>query len=455
MDCENLHNIRNMNKITNRIKSVVQWYCANWKHPLWIFILLALLAFPCLLLMSGNWHDAFFTDLFSIMMLLQVIHIVLAGITGIIVLCRQRICCALAIFMECTVFFFVMISMVMAAAFTMAFVDNDHFADNLELPKDMQLSEPLDGGYEPFSQRMLSDAFQKEVVGAIGNGSTLKPEEECHLPALERLMATPEGKRKVLDYLSASPNWTLRYNVADRLYATRNSHDSKGMVVCSENHSLFPSTNLTTGLKEGIRAQYSFRIYFDGTPNRLFAKGKKPFDCIVKPSNDGVIFVETWLMAGSARVYIYDESVVLGRQMTVKMLELVNREFEALETENDMSAYDEKRPLTVKLYNGMQGGMYLLDIWCNPGETGTLSVRAQEITKGTRLSEDRLKEHQVKVYGCSQTDVSFHSQIDFTIYEGNWEQYYGARLELWFTPDSGAPARQIWAENYRIQGWMR
>ena len=62
-----------------------------------------------------------------------------------------------------------------------------------------------------------------------------------------------------------------------------------------------------------------------------------------------------------------------------------NREFEALEMENDMSAYGEKRPLTVALYNGMQGGMYLLDIWGNPGEKGTLSGRALEITKSTRL----------------------------------------------------------------------
>ena len=85
------HNIRNMNKITNRIKSVVQWYGANWKHPLWIFILLALLTIPCLLLMSGNWHDAFFTELFSVMILLQVIHIGLAGITGIIILCHRKI----------------------------------------------------------------------------------------------------------------------------------------------------------------------------------------------------------------------------------------------------------------------------------------------------------------------------------------------------------------------------
>ena len=328
----------NMSKTSKGIMKIIRWYGAGWTHPLWIFILLALLSIPYIHLMSGNWHDAFFAKLFNIMMLFQVIHIVLAGITGIMVLCRGRIAHALAIFAECAVFFFVMISMVMAAAFAMAFADNDHFADKLELPKDVQLSEPLDGGYEQHFQRIVSDTFQKEVVGVIGNGPSLKPEEEHHLPALERLMATAEGKRKVLDYLSACSDWTLRYNDVDRLYATRNSHDSKGMVVCSEYHSLFPSTNLTTGLKEGVHAQYSFRIYFDGTPNRLFAKGKKPFDCVVTPFRGGEqIGVDTWLTSGSARIYIYDESVVSGGQMTVKMLELVNKEFEALEKENDMS----------------------------------------------------------------------------------------------------------------------
>ncbi|MBQ9366685.1 MAG: hypothetical protein IJT83_02800, partial [Victivallales bacterium] len=115
--------------------------------------------------------------------------------------------------------------------------------------------------------------------------------------------ALPEGKQKVLDYLAASPDWMLRYNEIDRLYATRNSHDANGLVDCNENHAFFPSYNVTTQKREGIHAQYSFRIYFDGPPNRLFAKGKKPFDCLVRGQKDTAPFyVETWLMAGTASI---------------------------------------------------------------------------------------------------------------------------------------------------------
>ena len=92
-----------MSKTSNGIMKIIRWYGAGWTHPLWIFILLALLSIPYIHLMSGNWHDAFFAKLFNIMMLFQVIHIVLAGITGIMVLCRGRIAHALAIFAECAV----------------------------------------------------------------------------------------------------------------------------------------------------------------------------------------------------------------------------------------------------------------------------------------------------------------------------------------------------------------
>ena len=439
------------------IKTLIRWYGTYWLIPLGIFILLALLALPFLLLilMFGNWHAGVFEHVFNFLLDLQLIHVGVAGIAGIVLLFKRHFIRALVYFAQGAVFFAILLVMGMFAFFATAFLDNDHFADNLKLPKDVQLSEPLDGGFTS-SRSVPTYAFEKEVVGAISKGATLTDTEECHLPALERLMATPDGKQKVLDYLAASPDWMLRYNEIDHLYATRNSHDANGLIDYDENHAFFSSYNVTTQKREGIHAQYSFRIYFDGPPDRLFAKGMKPFDCLVRGQKDTAPFyVETWLMAGTASIYIYDESLFPGRQMTAKMVALVNREFEALETIDDLSTFGEKRPMEVKLYNNTQPGLYLLDIWCIPGETGTLTVKAHEITKGTPLSEDRLREHQVKVYGCPQADVSFNSQIDFTIYEGNWDQYYGAQFELWFKPDSGAPERKLWSGNYRIQGWQR
>ena len=426
------------------------------RNLLFLTALLGLFAF--LLVLDTRIEKLIFVA-FIITLLLQTGHLACAGLAGFILLFRKHVGRAFVYWLECGVFFFVTVSVLTVGIFAAAFTDNDHFADNLQLPENVVLTEPLDGGYQPtWSEKDASDDFQKQVIGAIGKGPMLKLTEKCHIPALERLMSTPAGKQKVLDYLAASPDWTLRYNAADHLYATRNSRYSGRLINCCENHAIFPVTNVQTGKRGGIHVRYSIRIYFDGLPNRPFAKGAKDFACTIREqkfSNDAIT-AETWTKAGSARIFILDESPIPGRQMTVRITELINREFESVEKGVDLKKLGRKSPSAeVKIYNGMQGGMYLMDIWCNPGETGTLSVRAKEITQGTRLSERRLKEHQVKTYGCREPGVVFHSQIGFTIYEGNWEQYYGAEFELWFTPDSGKPSRMLWTGNYRIQGWMR
>ena len=449
-----------MKKIFNRIRAFLRWYGAKWTHPLLLFLILtALLGLFSYLLVLDTRMEKWILGALKVTLLLQIGHLAGTGIAGLILLFRKHVGRAFVYWLECGIFFCVTAFILVVGMFAVGFADNDHFADNLQLPENVVLSEPLDDGYQPtWSYQEVSDDFQKQVIDAIGKGPTLKLTDECHIPALERLMATSDGKQKVLDYLAASPDWTLRYNAADHLYATRNSHYSNGLIDYSESHGIFPTTNVQTGKREGIHAQYSIRIYFDGLPRRLFAKGAKDFDCTIRDRKFGndAITAGTWTKAGSARIFILDESQLPGRQMTVKIAELVDREFESVEKGMDLKKLGKEGFSTeVKIYNGLQGGMYLMDIWCNPGEMGTLSVRAKEITQGTQLSKGRLKEHQVKTYGCSDPNVLFHSQIDFTIYEGNWEQYYGAAFELWFTPDSGKPPRMLWTGNYRIQGWMR
>lgn len=449
-----------MKKIFHKIRNFFCWYGAKWTHPLLIFLLLtALLGLFSFLRVFDTCIEKLIFGALNVTLLLQIGHLACTGIAGIVLLFRKHVGRAFAYWLECGVFFCVSAFVVIIGIFAAGFADNDHFADNLQLPANVVLTEPLDGGYRPtWDEKDVIDDFQKQVIGAIGKGPTLKLTEECHIPALERLMTTPAGKQKVLDFLAASPDWTLRYNAADHLYATRNSSYSSRLIDCSENHAIFPALNVQTGKREGIHAQYSVRIYFDGLPNRRFARGAKDFGCTIRNQKFScdAIHAETWTKAGSARIYIFDESKFPGRQMTVKIAELIDREFESVEKGMDLKKLGRKNSSAeVKIYNGMQGGMYHMDIWCNPGETGTLSVRAKEITQGTRLSEGRLKEHQVKTYGCREPDVVFHSRIDFTIFEGNWGQYYGANFELWFTPDSGKPSRMLWSGNYRIQGWMR
>ena len=94
--------------------------------------------------------------------------------------------------------------------------------------------------------------------------------------------------------------------------------------------------------------------------------------------------------------------------------------------------------------------------WVNPGEPGTVYLRAYEVTRKTRLSEDRLYESSNERVGWSGSpDELFLYNTHVTINEGDWGQPYAARFELWFKPESGTPERKILERNFKIEGWQR
>ena len=49
----------------------------------------------------------------------------------------------------------------------------------------------------------------------------------------------------------------------------------------------------------------------------------------------------------------------------------------------------------------------------------------------------------------------FPSHFEFTIFEREWEQYDGARLQVWFGPENGGPDRKLMESNWKIEGWTR
>jgi hypothetical protein len=104
----------------------------------------------------------------------------------------------------------------------------------------------------------------------------------------------------------------------------------------------------------------------------------------------------------------------------------------------------------------MQPGIYGVVYSLNPGEPGSVYLKAFEITKGTPLSVERL-EAKSKTRMTWSTDPSerFGAKAGFTIYEGDWGKPYAARVEVWFAPDSGEADRKLAERIYRIEGWQR
>lgn len=111
----------------------------------------------------------------------------------------------------------------------------------------------------------------------------------------------------------------------------------------------------------------------------------------------------------------------------------------------------------VILYDYFQPGIYKYDIFLRRIEKGNVYLKIFEITNNELLSEKEIKEKsQIEVGNQTDELKRFELQGDFKIYEGDWGDFYGSRVEVWFKPDDiNKPERKLVTKNYVVQGWMR
>lgn len=109
-----------------------------------------------------------------------------------------------------------------------------------------------------------------------------------------------------------------------------------------------------------------------------------------------------------------------------------------------------------QLYNSFQPGLYEYDFWIGKIDSGTIYLKAYEITQSYALSTDYLPERSaIQVYNPTDSIRKFSTTTNFTIYEGDWGQPYAARFEVWFKPANGGKERKLFNRNYKIEGWQR
>ena len=111
---------------------------------------------------------------------------------------------------------------------------------------------------------------------------------------------------------------------------------------------------------------------------------------------------------------------------------------------------------SAKWYNQFsEPGIYGVDYLLNPGESGSVYLKAFEVTKGTPLSVDRLKEASLaRITGSVDTAERVYPKAGFTVYEGDWGKPYAARSEVWFKPDSGKIEHKLAERIFKIEGWQ-
>ena len=108
----------------------------------------------------------------------------------------------------------------------------------------------------------------------------------------------------------------------------------------------------------------------------------------------------------------------------------------------------------LQIWNGEQGGIYHYAFYWPALSDGEIYLRCFEATKNTELSASRLKPRTtVRVFGHNEFGQVV-PPTEFTIYEGDWEDYYAVRVEVWHKPTGGKP-HKLMEKIYRMEGWMR
>ncbi len=329
----------------------------------------------------------------------------------------------------------------------------DGFADKLTIPTGTALRDP---SHDTPTDKPPLDAFQTILLASSKTTSTNGHAIVPSVPSL-RLLAL-KHRPLLMRYLSASPAWRV-YEQRGGLFATRRwklNGDWQWKM-----HGYYTSDDSTNYFQS--RTAIAFNQPWVGqSPNATrVPEGTNKIEVLLTRVNTPDAS-HTIIDCDGLFLELFEESNVRERRLTKTALAFLEKEFGAvLERGAWSSELLEPGALhhgtsSCDVKNGMQPGIYQTFAWLNPGEAGTVYLRAYEITRNTRLSESNLFADSNEQIGWSETPTDlFLYNAEFMIFEGDWGKAYAARFEIWFRPASGGPERKLTEGNFRIEGWQR
>ena len=341
---------------------------------------------------------------------------------------------------------------------------DDGFADQLIIPDNIEISQPLDWDEE--SQGRPGDTFQSSLLAALATPGNEDASITAELPSL--VLLSKNAPDILMRYLATSPSWrvfrekgarfaTRRWMIGTHWrYVLHGYYAHITFIIAGQMQALprFQS-RLTLGFsgKPWSRASRKSTLMQQGQTMRLnLSIGNKVNESHCVITADELI------------VEVFEQSEAIERRLTKATLVHLEEELRPLAMDPEWSTIQSMLPPgtirrgepTIELRESFQPGIYDSEIWVNPGESGMIYLKAYEVTQDYRLSAERLKERSNEWVGWSDDPSQlFLSNTHFKIYEGDWGKPYAARFEVWFVPDSGEGERKLIEKIFRIEGWQR
>lgn len=335
----------------------------------------------------------------------------------------------------------------------------DRFAEGLAMPEGIDITEPGEECWPREPDGSGGDPYFAAVAAAVAVPGTDDATLTADVPSLARLGA--EHRDLLLRYLCMHPAWRV-FEQRGKLCATRTMRNGGEWVypLHGYQHDYGSwSTRLTIGFPDPWASGFGHMDPFAPGETKTVELER---DGPGRPEGSYTSLVV--IDAGNACLEIYEQTCAPERRITKALVRLVEDELRPLAespTEETLRVLLPPDAILrgepdIALRDSSQGGIYDATLRANPGEPGLAWLKAFEVTKGTPLSVSRLAEYSnVRLGWSDDLEEVFTGITQFTIYEGDWEQYYAARFELWFRPDSGGPERKLAERVFKIQGWMR
>ena len=109
----------------------------------------------------------------------------------------------------------------------------------------------------------------------------------------------------------------------------------------------------------------------------------------------------------------------------------------------------------LQIWCGFQGGIYEYDFYYPSLTAGTIFFRCFEAGKNEPLSVDRIYESSSVNHSATNRFSRIVEKRQFTIYEGDWGDYYAVRVEVWHRDSATCQEIKLMEKVYRMEGWMR
>lgn len=340
----------------------------------------------------------------------------------------------------------------------------DGFADNLTIPEGIEIADPDPDATDAWGVNTLkgSDELQdmvRKALAAPGNDAT---EFAPNMPSLRK--ASSDHSDTFGDYIEASPDWHVFIEQGNRFASRRWSYGGEPRDTLHGYISEFGGdsgfqTRCLLCLDHKQWSRYSVQHVQEGE------NPVKPKMTLGNNLQESRVMIE----CGGVWVEVFEQSGEPERRVTKATVTALEDEFsEFLRNPKDAvaAAQAKSRELAsrlagkdgqpFRLVTGMQPGIYGVVYSLNPGEPGTVYLKAFEVTKGTPLSADRLEAaSKTRMTWSNEPSERFGAKAGFTIYEGDWGKPYAARFEVCFKPDSGRTERKLAERIFRIEGWQR